>query len=159
MKCISVWQPYASLLVKGLKVFETRSWPAPQSVIGTRIGIASTKRINAVQLNGFEDENFQVFYNDLNMPSLIELPHGFLLGTVILDSVELMTPEFMDDVSGEEKAYGWWDEGRYAWRTTDPVEFDRPIIIGGKQGIYDWQGTLPDARTPKDEHVQCGSPG
>jgi hypothetical protein len=84
---------------------------------------------------------------------------GFLLGTVFLDSVDLMTPEMMDDVSDEEKAYGWWEENFYGWRITKPVEFEYPIPIRGRQGIYDWSGdsdalqkgcSAPDQTRPPD---------
>lgn len=39
MKTLSLWQPWASLVVEGVKTIETRSWPAPQSLIGQRIAI------------------------------------------------------------------------------------------------------------------------
>ena len=143
MKCISIWQPFASLIVSGCKTFETRSWAAPASLIGQRIGIAATKNINAAQRQFFEDEDFRAAYNSTNQPALSDLPMGVLLGTVILDSVELMTEEMMEDVSDEEKLYGWWNEGNYGWRLTDPVPLTHPCIIRGQQGLYDWRGELP----------------
>ena len=108
MKAISIWQPFATLVVKGYKIFETRTWAAPASVIGQRIGIASTKSIRPDQRAHFDDEDFQEFYSRLGLPEKLEdLPHGFMLGTVIIDSVEKMTPEFMEEVSNEEMSYGW----------------------------------------------------
>lgn len=147
MKVISIWQPFASLIVKGCKVFETRSWAAPASIIGMNIGIASTKVITAGQRAHCADEDFKEFYDALGLPSFEKLPLGYLLGTVRVDSVELMTPEFMDEVSNEEKAYGWWSEGYYAWRLTDPVEFTHPIPIKGAQGLYEWKGNLDGQET------------
>jgi len=146
MKVISVWQPFALLLVKGFKIFETRTWPAPAAVIGQTMGIASTKNVKPEQRAFYEDPDFQKFYEVLGLPSLDELPGGHLLGTVKLDSVELMTPEFLDEVSNEEQAYGHWQEGNYAWRCTQPRELLHPIPIQGKQGIYEWNGELPDAQ-------------
>lgn len=142
MKAISIWQPFAGLIVKGYKVFETRTWAAPKSLIGQRIGIASTKTIKPEQKAHFADEEFQRHYSRLNLPqSILDLHHGFMLGTVVLDSVELMTEEFMEEVSAEEQSYGWWSEGYYAWRLRDPVEFERPIPVRGAQGIYEWVQT------------------
>ena len=140
MKCISIWNPFALLIVKGFKVFETRTWPAPASIIGQRIGIASTKNILPAQRAHFEDETFQRYYELLQLPALESLPMGYLLGSVIVDSVELMTEEFLDEVSHEEQAYGWWNVGNYAWRLTGPEELPYPIPIRGGQGIYDWKG-------------------
>lgn len=149
MRCISIWQPFATLLVKGFKVFETRSWAPPRSLIGQRIGIASTKVINPAQRQHFDDPNFRRFYDRILMPDdLIELPHGYLLGTAVLDSYELMTPEFLEDVSEEEKAYGWWAEGRYAWRMVDPAEFEQPVRVRGQQGVWVWHGNTLESAIP-----------
>lgn len=158
MKVISIWQPFASLVVKGYKVFETRGWAPPKSIIGERIGIASTKNITREQRLYHDDDDFQRFYSNLNMPKLIDLPHGYLLGTVIVDSFELMSPEFMDDVSNEEQAYGWWEVDRYAWRLRSPIEFIRPIAIRGQQGLYDWNGVTPDENAQKCEAIVSERP-
>ena len=140
MKAISIWQPFATLIVTGCKIFETRTWPAPSPVIGQRIGIASTKTIKPEQRAHFADETFQMNYQRLGLPDKIEdLPHGFMLGTVILDSVELMTEGFLEEVSNEEKSYGWWREGFYAWRMISPELFSEPISVRGAQGIYEWR--------------------
>lgn len=143
IRVISVWNPFALLLVNGFKIFETRTWAAPRSLIGQRVGIASTKTINPAQKAHFGDEEFQSFYSKLGMPdTLAEMPNGFMLGTAILESSNLMTPEFMDDVSDEEKQYGWWAENNYGWRMTDPVAFERPVSVRGQQGIWNWD--MPD---------------
>lgn len=142
MKVISIWQPFAQLIVTGCKVFETRTWPAPQSVIGQRIGIAATARVVPGQRAHWDDETFRLFYPGTGLPEPHELPMGALVGTAVLDSVELMTPELMEDVSREEQAYGWWDEGNYAWRMVDPVALEIPIPIRGRQGLYDWDGDI-----------------
>lgn len=144
MKCISIWQPYATLLVRGYKVFETRTWAPPASLIGQRIGIASTKSITPSQRSHFNDPDFRRFYWKLpDMPeNLNDLPNGFLIGTAVLDSFERMTPEMMENVSEEERAYGWWQEDFYAWRMTDPLELVTPLMVRGRQGIWDWK--LPE---------------
>lgn len=142
MKAISVWQPFSTLIVRGFKIFETRTWPAPASVIGERIGIASTKTIRPEQRAHFADEEFQTNYQRLGLPErLEELPHGYMLGTVIVDSVELMTVEFLEEVSSEEQTYGWWQEGFYAWRLVSPEAFLRPIPVHGAQGLYEWRNS------------------
>jgi hypothetical protein len=45
MKALSIWQPWASLIMSGHKKIETRSWPAPYPIRGQRIAIASTKTV------------------------------------------------------------------------------------------------------------------
>lgn len=140
MKCISIWQPYATLIVTGFKIFETRSWPAPKSIVGQTIGIASTKNITPDQRAAAADPEFQRWYCQTGLPAFEDLPRGYLLGTVTLDSVELVTEEFLDDITSEEKAFGWFAVGGYAWRLRHPRQLAHPIPIQGKQGIYDWFG-------------------
>lgn len=144
MKVISIWQPFALLSVKGFKIFETRTWPMPQTLIGQRVGIASTKNVKPEQRAFVEDEEFQAHYLRTGLPPMAELPMGHLMGTVIFDSCELMTEEFVADVSAEEQAYGFWDLGNYAWRQREPKWLKHPVPIQGKQGIYEWNGVLPD---------------
>src|SRR5690606_4617732 len=111
-----------SLIVKGFKVCETRTWPAPASIIGQELGIASTKTVRPDAWAHVEMPEFQRFYEQTGLPPVEELVCGHLLGSVIVDSVELMTEEYLDDVSDEEKAYGWWNLGNYAWRLRNPRE-------------------------------------
>ena len=119
MKCISIWQPWASLIVHGMKFFETRSWAAPRSLIDQTLGVASTKHITPDQRAAYADPKFQKFYEMSGLPPLDELPRGMLLGTVALDSVERITEEFVEDITLEEQAFGWHELGNYAWRLRD----------------------------------------
>lgn len=159
MKVISISQPFATLVVKGYKVFETRSWPAPASIIGETLGIASTKTVRPDARAHAEDPEFAQFYERLGLPALDELVCGHLLGTVTVDSCELMTEEFLEDVSREEKAYGWWQLGFYGWRLTHPRELKVPIAIRGAQGIYTWNGMIPseEEEAAQTQADQAGS--
>ncbi|WLR90879.1 ASCH domain-containing protein [Shinella zoogloeoides] len=140
MKVISIWQPWTSLVVHGFKLFETRTWAPPASAVGERIGIASTKNITPDQRSAFADPLMQRYYAETGLPSLEELPRGYLLGTVLLHSVELITEEFLDDITEEERSYGWYHLGNYAWRLRYPQLLEHPIPIQGKQGLYEWKG-------------------
>lgn len=147
MKVISIWQPFASLLISGNKVFETRTWPAPASAIGQTIGIASTKGIKPAQRAYFEDERFVDFYAATGLPPLEELPCGYLLGTALLESSEVMTEEFLEEVSVIEQAFGYFELGNHAWRMVDRRPLEHPIPIRGAQGLYEWNGVLPNVET------------
>jgi hypothetical protein len=139
MRCVSIWNPYASLIVHGFKLNETRSYAAPASILGTRIGIASTKTIKSEQRALFADERFQHYYGHTGLPGLDDLPHGYLLGTVLVHSYAVITKDDLDDVNEEEQCYGWWKPGRYAWRLYEPEFFARPIPVVGRQGIWNFQ--------------------
>lgn len=160
MKIISVWQPWASLLIHRHKLFETRGWPAPPSVVGQTIGIAATKNIKPEQIAAYEDPDFQQFYSETGLPELMDLPRGSILGTVQLHSCEVMTEEFMEDVTEEEKMFGWWIPGRYAWRVREPKPFKYPVIARGAQGLWSWNehGALPVDQDQDQSNASQGRP-
>ena len=125
-----------------LKAIETRPFPAPKTVLGQRIGIASTKILKPEQRAVYNDEAFQAHYQTTGLPALDDLPHGFLLGTVEVYDCEVMTEELIADVTDEEKVYGDWRLGRYAWRTRNSEVFKEPIPVSGQQGV--WIYSVPD---------------
>ena len=136
MRCISLWQPYASLLVHRHKLVETRPFPAPVTVLRQRIGIASTKQIKPEQRALFDDPLFQAYYMETGLPAFDELPHGFLVGTVTVVSCDVITEGDIEDVTEEEQLYGDWRVGRYAWRCQDHQALIKPIPCQGAQGIW-----------------------
>lgn len=96
MKVNSIWNPYATLIVHGFKTIETKVWPTPSTILGQRIGIASTKTIKPEQRATLEDPEFLEYYENLGLPtSMDELHNGYLLGTVIIDSCDLVTEELL----------------------------------------------------------------
>ena len=44
MLALTLWQPYATLIACGAKTIETRSWAAPESLIGQRLAIHAAVR-------------------------------------------------------------------------------------------------------------------
>jgi hypothetical protein len=156
MKVISVWQPWASLIVHGMKFFETRNWAPPPSIIGQPLGIAATKNIIPAQRLAYEEPEFQRFYEMSGLPPLEDLPRGVLLGTTLLHSVERVDEDFLEEITLEERAFGWFEIGGYAWRLRYPRRLPDPIPIRGAQGIYDWKGF----ETPATAHLaqEAGRP-
>lgn len=139
MKAISIWQPYASLIVTGHKFTETRGWPAPKSLIGSRIAIASTKKVRPEQCAVMQDPEFRRYYDETGLPEIEDLPHGYVLGMVTLHSCAPITEEDLEDITDEERLYGWWEIGRYAWRLRHPEEIKEPVSVRGAQGVWDWR--------------------
>ncbi len=136
MRVISLWQPFASLLVHGHKLIETRPFPAPSTIIKQRIGIASTKMIKPVQRAVFDDPAFAEHYAKTGLPEFDDLPHGCLVGTVYVNSSDIITEGDLEDVTEEEQLYGDWRVGRYAWRCEDHQALHKPIPVRGAQGIW-----------------------
>ena len=44
MRAVTLHQPWASLIAHGYKTTETRGWPAPQALVGSRVAIHAAKR-------------------------------------------------------------------------------------------------------------------
>lgn len=44
MKALTIWQPWASLIMAGAKPYEFRGWPAPRALRGARIAIHAGAR-------------------------------------------------------------------------------------------------------------------
>lgn len=153
MKVISIWQPYASLTVHNHKFIETRGWPAPKSIIGERIGIAATKIIRPEQKAAYQDDEFQRHYSATGMPPLEELPMGCILGSVVVHSCEMMDDELIEGITSEERAFGDYAVGRYAWRLRYPVAFDRPVTARGAQGLWEWNSHDLHAQTAEGAYT------
>ncbi len=141
MKALSVWQPWASLIVSGKKKIETRPWPAPYSIRGQRIAIVSTKVIRADQRKASEEPSFQAHYADAGLPPLNELPMGCVLGTVVVETCREIDSELMEELDENEEAFGWYRPGRFAWLLREPELFDRPVPARGGQGAWNWTGS------------------
>lgn len=163
MKALTVMQPWASLIMLGAKRFETRSWKT--NFLGTLLIHASKKLAPAALALCFQEpfksalapllhpyqppHTDEPFYYDCPW----DLPLGFLLGTVqvsVCRTAEDVHADLL--VSAEEKAFGDYRPGRWAWELCEPRLFETPIPYKGRQGLWDVpyshvEKALCDART------------
>src|SRR4051812_43017813 len=103
MKALSVWQPWASLIMSGHKRIETRSWPAPYSIRGQRIAIAATKTILRDQRRAAADAAFREHYDATGLAPIDDLPLGCILGTVIVETCSEIDVDLLDSVNEQEE--------------------------------------------------------
>lgn len=144
MKALTVWQPYASLIVIGAKPYEFRpkrfqQYIAPPKV-GERIVIHSAKKDmdrdecrellasldsqdNPWRLNAHVARPFLE-----RLAAGVQLLHGYGLGTVMIG-----TPMRCDEI--------WPDGGpdQWAWPMLDPIPFESPVLARGAQGFWTWE--------------------
>lgn len=147
VKAISLWQPWALLCVLGLKQYETRHWST---------AFRGTLVIHAAKRWTYEEEAYLLRFIDLyrlqSYAPLIALQRagkqsrwlGAALGTVQLTAIyrtELLVPK----ISEQERAFGNYEAGRYAWRLENPVLFAEPLPYRGEQGMWTWQLPLPES--------------
>ncbi|HVS73124.1 MAG TPA: ASCH domain-containing protein [Phycisphaerae bacterium] len=141
MKCLSLWQPWATLVVIGAKKFETRSWPTSHR--GWLLIHAAKKRDRESLRDAIED----VFFSDpLKKAGYADpemLPFGAIIGMVALESCRLIHHDNTMGYSSHrlpdypERALGNFAPGRFAWELRDFGRFSRPVPFKGCQGIFD----------------------
>lgn len=116
MKALTVLQPFASLIVEGLKTMETRKWSTD---FRGRLLIHAGKATSHIQLT----------------PPGMKFDHlrGVILGSVELIDVEAAMECEPDE---EERRFGFFHEGYFAWKLANPVKLDAPIPCRGDLGFW-----------------------
>ncbi|NEQ64761.1 MAG: ASCH domain-containing protein [Symploca sp. SIO2D2] len=162
MRCITLHQPYATLIALGLKHYETRSWATNYRgalLIHAAKKNAATNQIQAINL--FLGE--QGLPKELNefVKTAHELPVGCVVAIVDLSKCLKMAdgwgadpdPPLLETIiqtkSYLERSVGYWKPGRYAWRLEDIHALPKPIPCKGKQGLW----------IPSDELIQSCQAG
>ena len=143
VKCLSLTQPYATLMALGLKRIETRSWATQYR--GPLV-IHAAKGFPPASRDLCETEPFKGALASYGITSWRQLPLGALLATVrlcvILDIVGpgawwfSVVPGLVPPVE-PERSYGNYTAGRCAWLTSDACAFSEPIPYRGRLGLFD----------------------
>ena len=154
MRALTLHQPWAQLMVWGLKNIETRSWPAPKGLIGQRIAIHAGKRRPRPT-----DWNIEVQRAVLRRGGGSHtMPMGAVVATAkLIECMQVMSepdssglvicrgfgelgdePEY--DATIMTDSYGDFSVGRWLWVFQDLRRVE-PVPINGHQGAW----TLPTA--------------
>lgn len=128
MRALTMIQPWATGMRRGLKTYETRSWPTkyrgPVAIhAGQKIDVEATKRLLGAMPLSFDD-----------------MPTGEIIGVVDLLECFEMTESSVRGAGGTVEAeWGDWRPGRFAWATAPLVWLGRPIPIKGSLGLWKWE--------------------
>lgn len=138
MKCISLWQPWAQLMVIGAKKIETRSWPTDHR--GSLLIHAGTKATKG-QIEICHEEPFRSALRQSGIARWQDLPLGAVIGRVELVDCLRMTesdegPGTMVPPPGAERRFGIYAPGRFGWVTEKAQHFAKPIPYRGLQRIF-----------------------
>lgn len=156
---LTVWQPWASLIVEGFKPYEFRRWPAHRALVGERIAIhAGARRVYprevaelilalsdpaTAPLTGLRPREEALAFLERVHTSPASLPLSSILGTAILG-----TPVRSDRLAVELGIELFNDSNRrlefnYAWPLTEIRRLEPFIPARGKQGIWRWEEAEP----------------
>ena len=146
MFALTIWQPWAELIIMGYKGFETRIWKPYYSSQRIAIHAAAYKRLpheiymEIAEAIGIPPEKYNgswLYYMEHGIP---EDSFGAVIGTASIGRV-LKTSEAIKVVSEREKALGDYSPRRYAWELLDVQRFKKPIKARGQQGLWRWDET------------------
>jgi activating signal cointegrator 1 len=145
MKAITIWQPYATLIMLGLKEFETRSWSTNYRgplVIHAAKRWDDDRAYDCQRVAELLHEcTFSPSQLDEDQRRLMYMPTSDTLGGA-LGVVDLTDCQQMDEGGSYfENEVGSFGPGRFGWKCERPRIFETPIAAQGKQGLW-----TPDAR-------------
>ncbi len=147
MKAITLWQPWATLMIMGAKTIETRSWATSHR--GDLI-IHASKRWTDEEEYYFYREPFHSVLRSCGITEPKDLPFGAALGTVYVQAM-IRTEQLIKTISEKERAFGNYEPGRWGWVTA--IErldrSDAPVPIKGAQGLWNYDYINADEGTAK----------
>jgi len=154
MKAISLWTLWAMLIALGHKKIETRSWKAPDYLIGQRIAIHATKAMPVLARILCREFAKLLGINIYTGSWLYNLEHGVgpfgkVVATAKLVGCEKIRSENRDTswaitdvgrvIDGNEYHFGDYTPGRYAWILEDVQPLPVPVPAKGMQGLWNWK--------------------
>lgn len=169
MKALTLWQPWASLIALGVKTIETRSWSTsyrgPLAIHAAK-GNCQAGQIGEFDV---EKDNPRGTAPAFLLRGPIDWPYRLPLGEVVAtcrlvdcvrteriwwepDRFEVKgryvewsryagLPDRCDArVAEEQRPYGDYSPGRWAWLLSDIVPRHQPVPARGGQGLWEWSG-------------------
>jgi hypothetical protein len=115
MKAISIHQPWASLITLGENRFETRSWHPKYH---GPILIHASKTFNHVEQDLCHQHPFIETLNAHGIEFVNQLPTGAIIAVATLADCHVVD-ELVAKLSSNERAFGDFRSGRYAWLLRD----------------------------------------
>ena len=158
LRALTLWQPWATLVVAGVKPFEFRGWPAPKWIWGERIAIHAGARpvrrreidelIASLRLDGgwgtalIPEPALELLLRLQSKPEL--LPRSAVLGTAILGrpvpAAEAVVQTYGESFRCDSDRI---DHSVFGWPLTEIRRFEPPIEAKGAQGFW-WRSTSED---------------
>lgn len=132
-KAITLWQPWATLVAIGAKQFDTRSWLTRHR--GPLV-IHAAKRFTRAERAWCCEEPFRSVLRDAGYPE----PESLLvtLGKalcVVEVTAMYNTSDLVKGISEQERAFGNYEPGRFAWSLKNLRVFES-VSMRGRQGIW-----------------------
>lgn len=146
MRCISIIQPWATLIALGEKKFETRSWATKHR---GELAIHASKKVDK---EAFTDETIYMTLRKHGILTVNDLPTGAIVAITKLTncfnvhadhsgSSALLSPNespiWWVGKDSNEFIFGDYSHGRFAWELQD-VRRIEPIPAKGQLGLWNY---------------------
>lgn len=143
MMALTITQPWASLIAVGAKRIETRSWPTKHR---GPLAIHAAKSLPAEAREAFFLQPVRDALWSI-AGSIEDLPRGAVIATVeladVIAIVNTSSSKYRGDIwlppPSPERDFGNFARGRYAWILREPRFLVRPVAVGGRLGLWDWE--------------------
>ena len=144
-KALSIWEPFASLVARGVRTLDTRTWateyrgPIAIHAAKTLCLVGAPARLCASAL-GFD------WWDTRSL--------GHVVAVAVLEDcipAHKIKTETLTRADRECADFGW---GRFAWRFGQVRHLIRPIPQPGRQGLFNWtfEGDLEQRLGPICDH-------
>lgn len=151
MHAITIWQPWATLILEGIKPFEFRSWPAPKRFVGQRIAIhAGARPVKPAEVREMlaRLDADGAHGQALDVPRATDLLESWLRGGVRLPLSSVLCTAILGEPLSPAKVKAKLgndsdreDHFNWAWPLTE-IEPLRPFVPArGAQGFWPWTGS------------------
>ena len=146
MKTISIKQPWAHLIVEGIKDIENRTWPT--KVRGRVLIHASAKPVKYTDAQEFFGIKRYLAIKD-NLPTRTNCDYSAIIGSVeIVDCVINHPSIWADKLSPTEKVLyhiaGTKPAPIYNWVLANPIKFPEPIPAKGILNFWNYPNILAE---------------
>lgn len=138
MLCLSLHQPWASLIAWREKSIETRSWYTPHRGL---LAIHATKVVPSYVWAELHTNRllYETVGKHWSGKMLGELPRGSIIAVCRLVDCQRITPRNLPDLP--ERAFGNYTFGRYTWILEEIQPLVEPIPARGNQGLWEFDLT------------------
>jgi hypothetical protein len=150
MKTLTLTQPWATLVAIGAKCIETRGWSTPYRgalAIHAAKGLADMSEAELERLclsEPFKSALIKGAAVEGSGERLVVLPRGKVVAicnlVACVPTWKLTEGWLYEDLFTEqERAFGNYEPGRYAWILSDVHALLEPIPARGALGLWEWQ--------------------
>ena len=122
MKALTIKEPWASLIINGLKEYEFRSWTT--NYRGKILIHASLKK--DLRISQFKELN-------------LSYQPGYIIGEATIDKIVKVTPKLAQELHNKNPlVYKNVENDIYAWHLVKVKKYKKPILAKGSLGLWNY---------------------